>query len=360
MYGGWAVSRIQEYINLLAAPKSEAESDTKAAMRKLSGSVALARISYNIASWLAQYPQSIAPFFAHVGPGAILQAARLYMDNPKIAMEKSAVARNRVQSYAREYLNALKKTDMSGFDKAAAKAAELGMMGQEHADRTMTGIGWTAVYLSDLGKGKTEEEAIAGADKVLNETSPNMEDTNLAPIFRKGSSVKELVRFGAPLNLMWNMLAYKMPTEIRNGNMRYAVGLLTATAAANIAVAAMRGAFRDDDDDKEQPARKLLYHGIAEGYTSAVPFSHLSNMAGWAAQRVILGKKMSPLQGQVFPLAETAIRGMVNMSEGEWDKAALNALDVAGYIKGLPSGQARKFVRAAQKGDPWEIIAAQN
>jgi hypothetical protein len=176
-----------------------------------------------------------------------------------------------------------------------------------------------------------------------------MRETELSPIFRKGGSAKELIRFGASLNVVWNLMAYKVPMAVKEKNIRYVVGMLAATGIANIAVAAMRGAFNDGEDDKRKDAGRLVYHGLAEGWTAGVPYSHLSNMAGWAAERVLTGEKSSPMQSMVFPLAESSIKGIVNLSEGEWGKAAFDALNVAGYATGLPSGQVRKEVKRAQR-----------
>jgi hypothetical protein len=357
MYGDWALKRLQERVNLLAVPQSASRNDVDDLTRTLAGKSALAQISFNISSALAQFPQSIAPFFGFVSPAYMLQAARVYAKNRDFAADKSAVLRHREINYAQEYMNAVNFHELNKADKVLMKGAKAGMALQQFADRACVHTGWTAVYMSELKKGRSEEEAVHRADEVVNATSPNMDQGELSPLFRsKGGGIKELVRFGAPLNVVWNLYAYTLPNAVARGNARFVAGFLAANALANILVALMRGRIGGEDDDDGLTGRKVLYHGLLEGMTSAVPFSDIANLADWATERVVTGEKIPLYQMRTFPLAEAVGRGVVDVSEGNYKRAVIDAIEAAGFLKGAPSSFAKSVLRAVEKGSPGPLF----
>jgi hypothetical protein len=273
MYGDWALKRIREYINILAAPESARNQTAEGWLDMLTGKAALAEIGFNVASYLAQYPQSWAGFIGHVSPLELLGAVVKGIADPKtfkaLVLEKSTVMRHRVINYAEEYINQMK--EQGKLSEAQLKLARAAMKMQEIADWQAVSTGWYAVYSKELRNGATEEAAIARADNVVLETQPTYEETELAPAFRRGKLPKVLTRYGAPLNVVWNQITFGIPYAIANGQIAKMVSLYAAFGIANLLVALMRGKFSDEDDEDEDTLRKIAYHVFASPLTESVP-----------------------------------------------------------------------------------------
>jgi hypothetical protein len=322
----------------------------------LTGKAALAEIGFNVASYVAQYPQSWAGFIGHVSPLELLGAVVKGISDPKtfkaLVLEKSTVMRHRVINYAKEYINRMKEEGkLSG---AQLKLAQAAMKMQEIADFHTVSTGWYAVYSKELRNGATEEAAIVRADEVVLETQPTMEETELPPALRSGKLPKALTRYGAPLNTVWNQLTFGIPYAIRNRQIANIVSLYAAFGIANLLVALMRGKFSDDDDDTEDKLRKTAYYLLASPLTESVPL--VSDLVDWAAERAITGKRTYRYPRNLTPMGESAAKALVELVEGDIRKAAEDVLITGMYGTGLPVNQARKIKQAFEDKDLWPVI----
>jgi hypothetical protein len=359
MYGKWALKRIQEHINILATPDSVRSDTAENMLNLLSGNAAMAEIGFNVASFLAQYPQSIASFMGEINIGRYLLAALDYLKAPKLfnetVREKSTVMRRRVFNYAKEYLQQMEKEGkLKGAQLTLAKAA---MKMQEIADWQTVSIGWWAVYQKEVNSnGGNEEAAIAQADKVVLDTQPTMDETELPPYLRggKGHLPKALVRYAVPLNVVWNQITYGIPFMIKNKGLGSAVSLYAGLAIANTIVAAMRGKLSDDDDDPVAAARKIAYYAVLSPVAESVPL--VSDLVSWTAERVVTGKKIPLLQSKLYPMAETVGKAGVEWFEQNYQKAAWDSLIASLYAAGLPASQIKKIKTALEEGTFWPVI----
>jgi hypothetical protein len=377
MYGKFAMERLRNHINVLAAPESVRRDTAERMLDGLSGKAAMAEIGFNVASYLAQYPQSIAGFGGHVRPGEMLGAIVDYLKNPRLfdetVREKSTVMRRRVINYAQEYYNKMKESGK--FTAAQLRIAKAAMKMQEIADTQTVSIGWWAVYQKEVkANGGNEEAAIARADEVVLDTQPTMDETELSPIFSGRSGLpKALVRYGAPLNVVWNQLSYPIasmisggiPNAIKNGTLQRLVGVYTAFGIANALVALMRGKFGDDDDDLEDKIRLLAYYVIASPIAESVPL--VSNFTGPLATQAFTGKREWVLPQRPMPMAELGLQAGQEWIAGANEenrkkreallkKALRDTIFTGMYGTGLPVNQVRKILTAKDEGSFWPVI----
>jgi hypothetical protein len=377
MYGKFAMNRLREHINILAAPESVRRSAAEGWLDALSGKAALAEIGFNVASYLAQYPQSAAAFLGHVSAGEYLGAVTEYLKDPKLfnetVKEKSTVMRHRVINYADEYYRKMK--DSGKFTAAQLKTAGAAMKMQEVADWQMVSTGWWAVYRKEANaNGGNEEAAIAKADAVVLDTQPTMDETELSPIFSgKAGLPKAITRYGTPLNVVWNQLSYPIasmisggiPNAVKNGTLQRLAGVYTAFGIANALVALMRGQFSDDDDDLEDKMRLLAYYVIASPLAESVPLA--SDVTGPVVKSAFTGKREPVYPRKIYPMLETGgkaaqewIRGLNEESrkkrEEQFGKAAWDTLWTGMYGVGLPANQIRKFKTAYEEESFWPVI----
>jgi hypothetical protein len=377
MYGKFALARLRNHINVLSAPESVRKSTAEGWLDGLSGKAALAEIGFNVASYMAQYPQSAAAFLGHVNAGEYLAAVTEYLKDPKLfnemVKEKSTVMRHRVINYAQEYFNRMKESGK--FTAAQLKVAGAAMKMQEVADWQTVSTGWWAVYQKEVNaNGGNEEAAIAKADEVVLDTQPTMEETELSPIFSGTSGLpKGITRYGMPLNVVWNLLSYPIasmisggiPNAVKNGTVQRLVAVYAAFGLANALVALMRGQFSDDDDDLEDKIRLLAYYVVASPLAESVPLA--GDVTSPVVKSAFTGKREPVYPRKLYPMLETGgkaarewIAGLNEDSrrkrEEQFKKAAWDALWTGMYGVGLPANQARKIKTALEEETFWPVI----
>jgi hypothetical protein len=297
---------------------------------------------------VAQYPQSAAAFGGYVNPLEYLSAAIKSRTNHKEFVaevrSKSTVMKSRVINYAREHVTRMEETGK--LKEGTQKFYEAAMWMQEVADFTTVSIGWKAIYDKELRAGKSETAAIEWADEIVLETQPNMKETELAPLFRgKDSFRKSMLRYGAPLNVVWNQLSYGIPNAMKQKNMRYIIGIYASMAVANMIVAALRGKIPlgEDDDDEEARIKKLAYYLIFSPIAESVPI--VSGLAESIVESSIEGRKVPRFAPRYFPAAEYFGEALIDATAKEdYAKAAIDAATAFGYTSGLPVNQARKLI----------------
>jgi hypothetical protein len=302
MYGDWSLQRIQEYLGIVAAPKSEGETDAQHILNAVAGQVSLAAIGFNVSSALAQFPQSMATFAPYTDTGSMIEALKaLAGGGLDYAMSKSTVLQSRVARFETEYRKQAAEQAKGTPAKILAKVQEAGMFLQEFADSRTAALGWTAAYFKALKSGMPEAQARRWADIALNHAAPNMDAMEQSPLFRKGGAPKELIRFGSPLNTLWNQITYKTAEAIVNKNYKYVISLLVWVGIGNVIADAIKQQFTGDDDELKK--KKIAAAFLTEGVTSAIPISPLMNGTSWMVDRLITGeKKSAPQQSNIFPM----------------------------------------------------------
>ncbi|MDR3284666.1 MAG: hypothetical protein LBS97_05770 [Treponema sp.] len=360
-YGEWAMRRLDTHVNMMGLPPSArlapASDSAGALARAFEGNTGAAMIAFNIPSWLAQYPQSIAPFFAKADPVFVLQALAEVMkpgsDLAERVWEKSPMVKNRVINTAQDYHESLQRQD-SKWKRAQGKMIEIGMIGQRHADRTMVAAGWWALYETGRQKGMSDADATVWADEITAETQPNLKDIEVAPPFRDKGPGKLFFRFAQPLNVVWQNLTYDsfMSKEKSFGKI---VGMFTAYGIAALIVAAMRGAIYDgdDEDEKGDVMRRVFYYLTVSSFAESVPL--IADMASAGAERMITGDGKL-YERQYFRLAKELFDIPGHVGDAEWEKALWDAVQAAGLATGAPVSQANRAKRAIENEDLWTLF----
>jgi hypothetical protein len=271
------------------------------------------------------------------------------------ATSKSTVLQTRTPSFETEYRKQSAEQAKGTPAKILAKVQEAGMFLQEFADSRTAALGWTAAYFKALKSGMPEEQARRWADIALNHAAPNMDAMEQAPLFRKGAAPKELLRFGSPLNTVWNQITYKTAEAIVNKNYKYVLSLLVWVGIGNVIADAIKQQFTGDDDERKK--KKIAAAFLAEGVTSAIPLSPLMNGTSWMVDRLITGeKKSAPQQSNIFPMIDYAQKGIVKLAEGDIGAGVKSEMLAALTAFGLPAAQVNKIMRALTNEDVREVL----
>jgi hypothetical protein len=322
--------------------------------------VSVAKRAFNVASGLAQFPQTLAPMLAHTTPQNLLQAALLLKKDHNFVYNRSALARNRVMNFAEESKRSMQRA-MKGskLGRGASKALDAGFILQRIADSSMTSWGWTAAYLTAVQKGRTEAEARKAADAVLGDTQPNMREDELSPIFRKKGGLNTVLRyFATSMNSVYQIYGYKIPRAIMNKDFGYVIKQLIFIGAAQYIVRFMYGLFNDDDDKEENKIAAAFHTALVEPFTTSLPGNEMAHLADWAAKRVITGKKEQPRAERSLPLVYDTAKFFVDAAEAvkEPRKRAKHARDAvidlaqaAGYFYGAPTTRLRAALNRWEK-----------
>jgi hypothetical protein len=351
LYGPEWVSRIRAEINALANPQSfQDDRNVNRVLRALRGNVATAYLSFKVSSVLKQFATSPAPFLAYVNPLDMTKSAMAFIQNPRefsdAIRSKSAIMRHRVANPIIAEIKQAAETNKGKKGLAAIQA--IGMKGLEIADWTSVSIGWNAVYERSLTGGLSEEAAIAKADDVVLKSQPSAREQDMAALFKTGSPAMQLLtQFTTAMNVIWNQFTYDLPTAVKNGDIRFIVGMVTGYGIAGSLLGLLaHGLGGDDDDDLRK--RRYFYDAFSQFFES-VPL--IGNGVSALAEYAITGQKPRLYQSAVLPAAEELIDAAKSIRSGDWTRAVGHAASGAFLGGGLPLSGIKELGRAAGIGD---------
>lgn len=232
---------------------------------------------------------------------------------------------------------------------------ELGAMGLTMVDRYAVAGGWLGAYHQRLDQltaegidtAKAEQMAVVYADDITLKTQPTGDATEIAPLFTTGSEfARAFTQFTTSMNVIWTNLTYDLPVAVKRKEFANAVGRIVSYGMAGAILGAVAEGF-DDDDDEIDKLRKWIYWTFTQG-TGSIPL--IGDQVDEVVKSAITGEKPAFFADDFFPGISKVLKGVGNLTQGEFDKAFENLSKGAGYIYGVPVSGIQEAYDATQEG----------
>ena len=283
-YGEGMLESIDTHIKEIADPDAGAvQADpAKDILRAARGNIYSAYLGFKLSSITNQLITSPAAFFGKVGPVRYAKNL-LQMANPftfkktrEEVFKLSPFMKSRnFDIIAGEIKEAAEAVGMPKYKKAWYNFLDFGLSGLEWADQVTVISGWKAIYEQELQKlGEATDEnirkAVQIADEYVQETQPQSDKTEIAPLFKnKNSITTTLLQFQSSLNVVWNNLAYDTVHNFKRKDWRTAFGTIFGYATAGAVLSLAHGDFQPDGDDDDYSFwRTFLYSTVSQGIES--------------------------------------------------------------------------------------------
>jgi hypothetical protein len=170
---------------------------------------------------------------------------------------------------------------------------------------------------------------------------------DLAPLFRdKKGIAKALLQFQVPMSVIFQNLAFDMPTAVKNGQ----VHQLFVTVAIYALTAVAIGAMQDDDD--EFTGRDAAA-SAAGGLIDSIPV--FGNAASRIVESLIRKEKIQNTRWNIFPILESVEKGANAIQNKKWAKGIDATVDAMFYTTGLPVGLKNEIEKVVVSGN-WGIL----
>jgi len=356
-YGDSMLSDIDDYINEVINPKAfQRMKNVDKAIRALRGNLYAAYLTYKTSGVVLQFITSPMPFLAEVNPLKLASAYLEVTTKPRETMqminELSVVMRNRVMDPAWKLVKDESAKYSRPLQKKFKRFQEIGGMGMEIADKWSVAGGWLAVFKNEIGKAELVDDAVIQkavrkADEVVLRTQPSSRPEDLAPLFKQGGeALKAFTQFQTALNVIWKNVVFDVPLFIRQGEYAKAIGQSVGYVLAGALLGAVMNGY-DDNDDEAQKTKKLIYWGFTQ-FTDSVPL--IGTLVNNVAESIITGEKPYMFPSTFYPSASEIAKGVINLSQGEWEKAVKDLSEGFGYATGLPVSGAKQIIRAFDEG----------
>ena len=359
-FGENMLDYIEDYISQVANPKSFTKVDKggNRIIRFIRGSLYSSYLGWRPRSIITQLITSPWPVLSEVNLAELLQASFTVLSHPvemwKEIERLSPMMANRSPSQMIEWIREeASRSDLPKARRAYMKFQDAGMQGLTWVDRYAVGAGWWAVYQKErnrlinsdenLTEAELEKRAAAKADEVVYETQPQSDITELSPLFQHRSEALQLVtQFQASLNVIFQNITFDIPQAFRQHQYAKGIGMITGYAIAGALLYAIQdGLFGDDDeDDEDKPGaiRRLIY-AITTQFTAGVPF--VSDYVDNLLQQIITGESDGIFSSPSFPAFDRALRGLTNISKGEFAKGGEQFFQGIMLFTGAPYSLAR-------------------
>ncbi len=373
-YGAETMRYVDDYINEVANPQTmTSTANLDKLVRLLRGSLGGAYLGWKVSGMVKQAITSPMPYLTYTNPLSMTVAAFEAITNPKAfdeAVKKSAYMKHRVANPIFEAIKLAKQDP--GASRLLAGFSDLGMKGLEFVDWASVSVGWKAVYndvAAAMVKGK-ESVKVGGteyrlkadpeaplltvytpeeiADDVTLKSQPTADPAELAPLFKTkgkgGEFARAFTQFGTALNVIWQQFSSDLPNAIKHKQIGTAVRMLTAYAIAGILVGLVTRGKEDDDEDMKDD---FLFWSFTQA-TDSVPI--VSDLVTAIWHKIATGEKDEVYQSSLYPSAEKAYRGVINVTDGEWQQAARNFGESLGLGLGLPVSGFKELEAMAEIG----------
>lgn len=356
-FGDSMLSDVDDYINEVINPKAfQRMKNVDKAIRALRGNLYAAYLTYKTSGVVLQFITSPMPFLAEVNPLKLADAYLEVTTKPRETMaminELSIVMRNRVMDPAWKLVKDESAKYSRPMQKKFKRFQEIGGMGMEIADKWSVAGGWLAVFKNEVGKAELVDDAVIQkavrkADDAVLRTQPSSRPEDLAPLFKQGGeALKAFTQFQTALNVIWKNVVFDVPLFIRQGEYAKAIGQSVGYVLAGALLGAVMEGY-DEDDDEAQKAKKWVYWGFTQ-FTDSVPL--IGSLVNNVAESVITGEKPYMFPSTFYPSASEITKGVINLSQGEWEKAVKDLSEGFGYATGLPVSGAKQIFRAFDEG----------
>jgi hypothetical protein len=313
-------------------------------------------------STVAAQGLGLFPALTRVGGRHLSGAMRDYFTAPQdyhnMVIEKSDEMKFRFNNIDRDVKDAIESSAMGGNKIDKIRRAAYYMIGM--ADRAVATPVWMGAYNQALEKGMTDAEAAHAADRVvrLTQGTGSIKDQ---PLVQRGSEVSKLFTlyysfFSAQHNMQVD-LTRKTRRAILDGSgkdlgdlaMKWTYLVVFPAILAPLMVG-------DGPDEDENPAawaaRKVALYPFA-----AVPFMR-DIVGSWDSGFDYTMSPVSRIGTSIVNLGDEFVKA----AEGEPDPLgmATDAMDVSGYLFGLPLGQVKTTIKAlAEAHESGEINPAE-
>lgn len=356
-FGDSMLSDVDDYINEVINPKAfQRMKNVDKAIRALRGNLYAAYLTYKTSGVVLQFITSPMPFLSEVNPLKLASAYLEVTTKPRETMqminELSVVMRNRVMDPAWKLVKDESAKYSRPMQKKFKRFQEIGGMGMEIADKWSVAGGWLAVFKDEVGKAELVDDAVIQkavrkADDAVLRTQPSSRPEDLAPLFKQGGeALKAFTQFQTALNVIWKNVVFDVPLFIRQGEYAKAIGQSVGYVLAGALLGAVMEGY-DEDDDEAQKAKKWVYWGFTQ-FTDSVPL--IGSLVNNVAESVITGEKPYMFPSTFYPSASEIAKGVINLSQGEWEKAVKDLSEGFGYATGLPVSGAKQIFRAFDEG----------
>lgn len=371
-YGKALIEDIDDHINEVMNPQAfnRARGADKM-LRAMRGNLGAAYLAWKLSGLVLQAITSPMPFLADVSPVELIKG---YLDmsiHPletwEIVSSKSQMMKNRTPNPIIELI--LKQSQDYGDGKLRkfnTRQQEIGTMGLTLVDRWAVAGGWLAAYRQKLAqmeapfdRAGAEKIAVDYADEVVLRTQPQGDSVELSPLFKMGGeAAKAITQFQTALNVIWTNITYDvphmvkdsrnktLPDSVRKAQFRRAVGQVTGYVLAGAILGAVQEGH-DDDDEALQKLRDWIYWSFTQ-FTGSVPI--IGNAMDEVANSIITGEKPMYYSTDIFPAVSNMLDGVVDISQGDFDKALKNLGEGFGYFTGAPVSGMKQIVKMTKQG----------
>lgn len=329
-FGSEMMDSIDAHIKEIANPNAgELQVDpTKDMLKVARGSVYSAYLGWRASSVINQLITSPAAFLGKVSPTrlavSMLKMIKDWKGTEEEVFSLSPFMKNRsFDINANEIKESANNAGLSKLKRNFNKVLDVGLQGLELADRFCVVAGWKAIFdqeIKRLGEATEEniQKAIAVADEYVQETQPQSDKTELAPLFKnKNAALNILLQFQTSLNVVWNNITYDVVKAFKNHDSRQALGVTFGYMTAGALLALAQGSLTGDDDD-DKFWNNFFYSIVSQGVESVPIFS---SFAKYGLGKVLnLDDIDSTLSINPFPAAEKAVKALGGAAESIYEK----------------------------------------
>ena len=329
-------------------------------LRKGRASATIAWLAFNLLS-VAKQTVGMFAFAADLGPlapvymlrasiklaGGLVEATAggHFMHNTWVdfVRERSEYIRNRQISVD---LENLKNTNRTAYDSLIRLIGKYGMKPLEVMDTTTVCMGWLAMYDKVNHETNNEAKAIEAADATVMKNSPSARVQDLAEIYRMGEWMKFLTMFTSELNVIWNRLTFDIPLAFKRKEIYSALSNLVSIGVSGVVIAVASGALAGDDEEK----KKKLLIGLFSEFIDCVP------LIGNDLFNRIIDQRWQTTGVQFFPQVTRWIEVGVQLSQADWDAAAVKAGEATAFTVGLPWTAGKRVYTAIDEQNLWALL----
>ncbi|MBO4279168.1 MAG: hypothetical protein J5891_05090, partial [Spirochaetales bacterium] len=369
---------ISSYISEVAVPSAfKDETGTDQILRTLRGGIYTGYLGAKTSSVVLQGITSPMPFLREVNPLQLAKGILQFSLHPKeswafITELSPFMKRRSISPIAEEIRSDAADMKNSKAARAYHKFQNAMMQPLEWVDRWAVAGGWLACYEKKLSEFEYQNDiesmkkAAHYADTVVYQTQPNGVTAELSPMFKpKGAAWKTFVQFQTALNTIWQNVTYDTATDFakaysyrKQGSMKYrqylkrALMTLAGYAFAGLMLQLVTEGF-DDDDDKKDKARKLIYGSMTQ-FIDAVPL--IGDMVNAPIESLVTGERARTFSTALYPGLDKIANGMAGVIAGK-DKAAawLNLAKGSGLMTGFPVNGLNEWIEAIS-GKPEALL----
>lgn len=358
-YGSHVMEMVDTHIKQVANPKAFTDNlASNRLIRALRGNLYSAYLGFKLSTVVMQLVSSPMPFLGAVNPLELLSSYLKVMAHPNEMWDTittlSPFMANRSFDMVPEMLRqALSQADLQKIRKKMLQIQQFGMSGLEAVDRFTVAGGWYAIYQKELAKmdggdlAENMRKAAQVADEYVQETQPQGNITELAPLFKdKGEAVKLITAFQSALNVIWQNVTFDIPQAFKNREYGKAAGMVTGYIIAGALIYLIQEGFDDDDDDKDK-MRKILYSFTTQ-FSAGVPL--VGDMVDNLLYHFITGDKAQSFGDTFFPSADKFFKGMDKVADGDWRKAVQYILEAVSLSLGLPYSGVKELQAIEEEG----------